>query len=147
MDSMTGLGNRAAWEVMLAVAHARAERYDEPAVILLLDLDGLKAINDRDGHLIGDLAIRLTADVLVRVTRRPDRVARLGGDEFGVIAQPCTDDNADALVARIQATMTEEGIEASVGSAAHDPSEPILQTWQRADARMYATKERRRGLR
>jgi diguanylate cyclase (GGDEF)-like protein len=145
IDRMTGLGNRAAWEHMLELAHARAERYHEPAVVIVVDLDDLKTINDRDGHLAGDFTIRITAEALTRSTRRPDWVARLGGDEFGIIAQPCTEHHAALLVERIHDTLLEEQIRASVGQAAHDPSRPILETWQLADADMYAVKSRHKA--
>jgi diguanylate cyclase (GGDEF)-like protein len=132
---------------MLAIAHARAERYDESAVIVVLDLDGLKAINDREGHLVGDLTIRVAGDVLVRVTRRPDQVARLGGDEFGIIAQPCIAQHAEVLVSRLQEALTAQGVRASIGWTAHHPERPIIETWAEADEDMYAAKERRRSAR
>jgi len=146
-DGLTGLPNRRAWERMLAEAEARATRYAEPAAVLALDLDDLKTVNDREGHLGGDLLIRVAADVLARVIRRPDRVARVGGDEFGLIAIPCGREQADVLSVRLRSALAEVGVEASLGVEIHDPERTLRETWNRADAAMYHDKQTRRRQR
>jgi diguanylate cyclase len=145
LDSLTGLGNRLAWDLVLDVVHARAVRYGEPAVVVIIDLDDLKRLNDSEGHLAGDLALCVLADTLVSVTREPDRVARLGGDEFGVVAQPCTEANAELLVERLHDALEANGVRASIGWAAHDPARHIRETYAMADLGMYTAKGRRKA--
>ena len=85
-DVLTGLPNRRGLAEALARAIARAQRSGLPLAVLALDLDGLKAINDRYGHPAGDAALVEVAARLRRIIRRSDLVARLGGDEFAIIA-------------------------------------------------------------
>ncbi|MFL5251185.1 MAG: diguanylate cyclase, partial [Myxococcales bacterium] len=80
-DPLTGLSNRRAFDALFDEELYRAKRSARPLTLMLVDLDGLKTINDDYGHAAGDLALRLVADVL-RAQRRTDRCARLGGDEF-----------------------------------------------------------------
>ncbi len=84
-DENTGLLNRRGFVEALDRAVARGQRYEEPAVLLLIDLDGFKATNDTFGHPAGDLVLTAVANVLTKITRKVDDVARLGGDEFAVI--------------------------------------------------------------
>lgn len=83
-DSMTGLGNRAAFERGLEQALARFEREGQPFLLLYCDCNGFKAINDTHGHDIGDAILGIVAEGL-RTTGDPDRVFRLGGDEFALL--------------------------------------------------------------
>jgi diguanylate cyclase (GGDEF)-like protein len=85
-DPLTGLPNRRALAEALERAIARAQRSGLPLAVLVLDLDGFKAINDRHGHPAGDATLVEVAARLRRTIRRSDLVARLGGDEFAVIA-------------------------------------------------------------
>jgi diguanylate cyclase (GGDEF)-like protein len=84
-DELTGLLNRRGFQHELARALARAERTLETGLLVLCDLDGFKAVNDRHGHLAGDAVLCAVADLLAAKTRRSDYVARLGGDEFAVL--------------------------------------------------------------
>ena len=84
-DPLTGLANRRALERTLASALARAAARGRAAAVLVLDLDGFKAINDSHGHAAGDAALREVARRLRRCVRERDLVARLGGDEFVVL--------------------------------------------------------------
>ena len=93
-DPLTGLSNRRAFDTLFDEELYRCERMRRPLALLLVDLDGLKGINDEYGHASGDVALKLVADIL-KSNRRTDRSARLGGDEFAVLL-PDTDP-ADAI--------------------------------------------------
>jgi len=84
-DALTGLANRRSLERTLAAALARAAGRAQSVGLLMLDLDGFKAINDTHGHAAGDEALREVARRLRRCVRERDLVARLGGDEFVVV--------------------------------------------------------------
>jgi diguanylate cyclase (GGDEF)-like protein len=90
-DALTGLANRALFFERLQQRISPGRRQVEPLAILILDLDGLKRVNDNYGHRAGDAAIRETALRISRIPRRSDIVARLGGDEFGVILNEISD--------------------------------------------------------
>ncbi|MDX6592185.1 MAG: hypothetical protein QOJ13_1381 [Gaiellales bacterium] len=84
-DQLTGLYNRRAFEERLEEERSRAARTGDPLALLVIDLDGLKAINDAGGHLAGDEALRLAAEALRNSIRQSDLPCRPGGDEFAVI--------------------------------------------------------------
>ncbi|MFN8559773.1 MAG: diguanylate cyclase [Dehalococcoidia bacterium] len=86
IDDLTGLANRHAFLLRLRSEVARARRHHTSFSLVLLDLDGLKDINDTFGYQIGDQALRRFARTLVRRLRAEDLAARIGGDEFAVIA-------------------------------------------------------------
>lgn len=88
-DPLTGLANRRAFDTLFDEELYRCARTRRPLALLLVDLDGLKGINDEYGHAAGDVALKLVADIL-KSNRRTDRSARLGGDEFAVLL-PDTD--------------------------------------------------------
>ena len=97
VDSLTGLANRRAFDEALTVEIARAERDGSAMSVALVDLDGLKRINDRFGHLAGDRVLAEVARALERSIRTGDRCFRWGGDEFAVLL-PGTDRGAAAYV-------------------------------------------------
>lgn len=80
-----GLLNRRAFKRALSSHVAHVDRYGPTGALLILDLDGLKIINDTGGHPAGDRAITTVAEILVKRLRSTDIVARLGGDEYAVI--------------------------------------------------------------
>ena len=104
---------------------SEARRYREPLALLLMDLDGLKAINDRFGHQAGDEAIRQLADVIRAQLRETDLAARWGGDEFAVMAPNTSKDAALALAERIRGSIPggsgEWHLSGSFGVATVDP--------------------------
>jgi len=85
MDKLTGLYNRRKLDELLAVEVARAERYNRPLSIILLDIDRFKSINDTHGHLVGDTVLIETAGRLKNAIRSCDIAGRWGGDEFLII--------------------------------------------------------------
>jgi diguanylate cyclase (GGDEF)-like protein len=100
-DPLTGLPNRRYLSERLKNELARAERYNHPLSLLMLDLDGFKECNDSRGHLYGDGILRNIADTLFQTVRSMDIVARYGGDEFIVIlpetAEPLARDIAERV--------------------------------------------------
>lgn len=141
---MTGLANRRAWDRLSAAEDDRCRRYGHPACVLVVDLDGLKAVNDHSGHAAGDDLLRRAAAVLRAAARRTDLVARVGGDEFGVLAVDIEPADGVAQAERLHAALAVAGIDATVGVAARPPDGnlTLTETWRRAN--MYQHKRRRR---
>jgi diguanylate cyclase (GGDEF)-like protein len=146
-DSLTGVGNRAAWdEAMASMASGDGEALS--FAILSIDLDELKSVNDRFGHATGDAVIRGAANLLNASIRTGDLLARVGGDEFLVLL-PAADAKAARRVARRigrhlafwRVTEHDLAPEMSVGWAVAN-GDPRL-AMQRADERMYLAKRRR----
>jgi diguanylate cyclase (GGDEF)-like protein len=114
VDHLTGLLNRRAIESLTERELKRAERQGSTTAFLLIDVDGLKAINDSGGHRAGDTAIRAVADALRRVSRGTDSCGRWGGDEFALLACD-TDVNAcRSLAERIRREVEDAGAKATV---------------------------------
>ncbi|MEO8358976.1 MAG: GGDEF domain-containing protein [Vicinamibacteria bacterium] len=102
VDHLTGLPNRRALEERIGEECARAVRHRAPLSFLLLDVDGLKGINDSGGHGAGDEALRGVAAVILGATRIDDLSARWGGDEFAILAPRTDADQAFILAERIR---------------------------------------------
>jgi len=109
-DPLTGLANRRLLDKRLREELARVDRYNHPLALMLLDLDGLKTVNDRRGHEAGDNAIRAVARTLQKTCRSTDLAARFGGDEFAILAPNITELEARTLAERIRKSL---GMEAS----------------------------------
>lgn len=106
VDAKTGLYNYATFIDRLRDELGRAERYGHTLSVIMMDVDGLKALNDQRGHLAGDEAIVGLAEVLRTTLRTSDICGRFGGDEFAVIAP-----HTDALLARkLAERILEEGL-------------------------------------
>jgi diguanylate cyclase (GGDEF)-like protein len=138
-DHLTGLHNRRGWDDAVDREEARTDRSEARAAMAVVDLDGLKRINDEQGHLAGDLLIRRSANVLTSLFRGSDVVARIGGDEFAVLVVDLVDDAA-SVADRIRRSFEGSGIEASVGVATQAPGERLRDVFHRADLAMYAHK-------
>ncbi|RZU98322.1 GGDEF domain-containing protein [Spiribacter vilamensis] len=143
-DYLTGLNNRRGWESAVAQEELRTAHYGEPVGVLVIDLDGLKPVNDEQGHEAGDALIRGAAGALREAVRPNDVVARLGGDEFGVLAFNCNPNCIEGVVERVRAALEASEVSASIGSAIHYPARRFNQTVGEADGRMYADKFSRR---
>ncbi len=107
-DSLTGLANRRLLDRRLREELARVDRYKNSLSLMLLDLDGLKCLNDRKGHEAGDNAIRAVARTLLKTCRSTDVTARFGGDEFAVLAPNVTELEARTLAERIRRSLSME---------------------------------------
>jgi diguanylate cyclase (GGDEF)-like protein/PAS domain S-box-containing protein len=147
IDSLTELPNRRAFDEAIIACRADVDRGDHP-VMVVLDLDQLKGINDQAGHAVGDEAIRTAARAIGKRIRDTDQAFRIGGDEFAVILRG---GNAAAIEARLASPIPfgdEEPLEVSVGSASCgiDGTDP-MDVFRVADERMYNVKRARRATR
>jgi predicted signal transduction protein with EAL and GGDEF domain len=100
-DGLTGLRNRRAWDAELERVLANAARTGHGVCVMLLDLDGLKQVNDEQGHQAGDRILKTAASAWSGVVRVGDLIARVGGDEFGIVLPGCTPKGAEALGQRL----------------------------------------------
>ena len=139
-DALTGLANRRAWDAVLAAEEVRCQRYGHPASVLVVDLDGLKTVNDTQGHAAGDRLLCRAAELLRGAARHSDVVARLGGDEFGLLAVETPGEGGRATAERVRAALRAGGVGASVGVGARAPGVALLAAWQDADRAMYDEK-------
>ena len=107
-DPLTGLPNRLLFNDRLSAAVSRAERHDTRFAVIFLDLDRFKAVNDSQGHPVGDQVLREVAGRLDSMVRKTDTLARLGGDEFILLAEEITDErNAEQLASKLLAELLE----------------------------------------
>ncbi|HZO62661.1 MAG TPA: GGDEF domain-containing protein [Gaiellaceae bacterium] len=149
VDELTGLFNRRGLLVVGEQALYRARRDGRAVVLLFLDLDGLKRINDTHGHGTGDEVLRAVADVLRTAVRESDIAARIGGDEFGLLLF-ADGESTEHVVERIQAGARSARVErrlpcdvsVSVGTCAIDPRTPgsVEDLLAQADRAMYQRK-------
>lgn len=152
-DSMTGLANRALFMDRLRKSVTQSERDQRPVGVLIIDMDGLKRINDTHGHRIGDAVIIEFAHRIKDGTRSSDTVARLGGDEFGVLlASVQLPTDLDQAVRRIDAEIRtpfnfedkQYELRGSIGAAISSvDGQEMEQLLEIADQRMYAVKRQR----
>jgi len=148
-DPLTGLPNRRVFEELLGRVVARAAR-GTGATLLMADLDGFKALNDRLGHPAGDEGLRRVGGALAAIVRPGDLVARLGGDEFGVLLLgEGRVEGALPIAERLRAAVAALAFEAeegplrlglSVGIATIDGRLDSQEVVARADAALYAAK-------
>jgi len=103
-DPLTGLGNRSLFQQRFEQAVSRRPR-PRGLALLLVDLDGFKAVNDSRGHAVGDLVLRLMAERLRSVTRDGDTLARVGGDEFVLLCPDATPGAAAEIAERVLAVV------------------------------------------
>lgn len=140
-DALTGVGNRHAWERWLTTLEEDFADLGDPTVIIVVDLDDFKAVNDGPGgHAAGDELLSSAAATIAGLARPADRVARIGGDEFGMIVHDCTAAQAPAMVERIVGALAAQGIEASAGAAPLVVGEDVQTAVKRADEAMFASK-------
>ncbi|RED50895.1 GGDEF domain-containing protein [Aestuariispira insulae] len=148
-DEVTGILNRRGFRKALERSLERARRQDESGVLLMIDLDGFKQINDTFGHTAGDLVLASVATLLSRQTRQLDAVSRLGGDEFAVILSGTSKDlgskKAKQLSDSLNAlTVPWRGqsikVAASVGVEYYGPDTDADVIMHQADVNMYSSK-------
>ncbi|GGK08203.1 diguanylate cyclase AdrA [Luteimonas terricola] len=149
IDVLTGLRNRRGWNEAMAAELARHARTRRPAVLMLVDVDNFKAVNDNHGHVAGDEVLRSVAGVLAACTRDIDTPARYGGDEFGVLLAETSLAGALCVAERVRlAFLDQRPDEAaaqdctlSIGLSEVDLSVITTDEWlTRADAAMYRAK-------
>ena len=145
IDALTGLYNRRGWDRFLEHEEARYRRFGDVGSVVVLDLDGVKSVNDEFGHDAGDAHLRKAAQVLRENTRAVDIVARLGGDEFGILAANTSPEQAEVLVDRLEQRLAAAGTPGSIGHAPYSIGTGFQGSWRTADELMYQRKRARRG--
>lgn len=143
-DMLTGLTNRRGWDQTVAEAEERCQRESLNACVIVIDLDGLKLINDTQGHAKGDEFIRRASLALRLGARREDCLARLGGDEFACLSVNLPPEHAGILLKRLSASLQKANVAASLGHAMRDLAGSIPAAFQEADHAMYAHKRARK---
>ncbi len=145
-DPLTGLSNRRHLEEQLRHALALHKRYETPFALLVLDVDGLKRINDSKGHKAGDRLLVQVAVATRRTLRSTDTAARIGGDEFCVLATNQTAAAAEPLAQRIvdaveAETEGERGVGVSIGVVScPEHGDDVDALMEMADQAMYRAK-------
>ncbi len=144
-DHLTGLYNRRFAMNAVDQEIARARRQGEPLAVIMVDLDGLKQINDRFGHVAGDQAIRFAAHALSAVLRESDYAARIGGDELVAVLPGCDEELLAGVLERLQLAATHEAAEGvtstvSAGGAVLRETDNAQTLLDRADAALYEAK-------
>lgn len=148
-DPLTGLPNRLLFDDRFAHAIEQAARQQERCLLMFLDLDGFKGVNDTMGHAVGDELLRIVSERLKGTLRQSDSLARLGGDEFVILAGSADSDHAATLAQKIldtlrtPITLSDETItiSGSIGIAMfpdHGTDRHLLM--RAADIAMYAAK-------
>lgn len=147
-DGLTQVLNRRAWSERTELQLADAKRYGHPMIMLMIDLDRFKQINDRRGHATGDQALQLTASVLREELRSGDLVGRYGGEEFCVLLSHTNEAAALAFDQRLRQRLRRRSeqelgftLEYSAGLTAHRSRDSALDDLlRRADAALYEAK-------
>ncbi|MEA2646039.1 MAG: hypothetical protein QOE92_1122 [Chloroflexota bacterium] len=154
VDILTAVANRRAVEEKVNEEWERAVRYRRPLAVLLVDVDHLKAINDRHGHAAGDRLLRAVADRLKAVLRGGDMLGRVGGDEFVVICPETDAAAAQQLADRLmQAAVADPldvedmklSISLSIGWAVRESERQPQELLRAADDALYRAKAEGRG--
>lgn len=155
-DTLTPLYNRRYFINALNDHRKRLGRYGTRSILVFVDVDGLKRINDTHGHNAGDYALIHIAGLLTANVRTTDIVARIGGDEFALILEELTKHEALAKIAQLQQAILQAPCEygdvllvlgASFGMAVMLESDTDEALIARADADMYANKRKMRDQR
>lgn len=153
-DVLTGLANRRSFTERLRQEQALLQRGNEPACLLMMDLDHFKRINDVHGHHVGDQALQLFADLCRSVFRAADVVGRWGGEEFLALLPATGVEQAQAVAQRVHAALAQQplpGIEppqqlsVSMGLTLFDPLRPLDVTLRLLDSALYTAKREGRS--
>lgn len=149
-DHLTGIANRAQFELAVASEIQQAMRTGEEFSVLCMDLDGFKEVNDEHGHAAGDDILREVSSRLQGQLREGDTVARLGGDEFGIVMRRGTAEEALALCKRLVAAVEQPvtlssgktvAVGMSVGQASFSTAACTAEALMaQADRALYASK-------
>ena len=134
-DPLTKLLNRQSF-------YCDSEMYfSDLSAFVTMDMDGLKQINDNEGHIAGDLAIKTVADCFWNASKRNQRVYRVGGDEYVILCLNCEEEDVKSLVSRIKQELAETKYSCSIGYAMKENDSTIDSLYKLADSRMYEEKK------
>ena len=151
-DVMTGLANRAYFDVTLSQKVKQSRRGNDISALLLIDLDGFKSINDTYGHDAGDSVLKITAERMRHSVRETDFCARIGGDEFCCIVSRMSNAfDVESVASKLIKTIAlpiplNEGMEVSVGASIGiamfgvESSLSVNELYKEADGYLYAAK-------
>jgi diguanylate cyclase (GGDEF)-like protein/PAS domain S-box-containing protein len=155
IDELTNLPNRRAFFIQGEKEVSRAQRYETPFSMLMLDLDDFKNINDTYGHDVGDFVLQQFSHTLIENIREIDTAARMGGEEFSILLPDTEIKNAIKLAERIRSAIEQKCIQvqnhnihltASIGVAAYGKNTASLEAIiKRADNFMYRAKNQGRN--
>lgn len=151
VDNLTGIFNRRHFFLLAQREFERAERYDRPFAVIMLDIDHFKRVNDTLGHSVGDQTLQAFAKLCERTIRRVDLIGRYGGEEFSIILPETNLEQARAAAERLRKVIEEFEVvtnngtvrlTVSVGiSARTSQHETLAALIDRADGGLYAAKE------
>ncbi len=152
-DKLTGLFNRQYFDALFAHVLNNVGRHTTRLSLALFDVDNLKAVNDREGHLAGDQYLQSVSLLAREHIRKNDVIARWGGDEFVILLQECDGESAMRLMNNIrqivESTLNQEGDEIqlsiSVGVAEFEANDTCETLLTRADAQLYEAKRKGRN--
>lgn len=146
-DSLTSLGNRRYFDETIVRMIQQAERSQMPFVLMLLDLDNFKQVNDKFGHQEGDKILQEFAQGLNDSVRGNDIIFRFGGDEFAILLDNCSGQTANIVASRVRHicsthnNLARHGISASIGCAKWQNADSEKTLFSRADNALYNAKE------
>jgi diguanylate cyclase len=155
IDKLTGVNNRTAYDKKITETIANIKRYNEPAALMICDIDCFKIINDTYGHNIGDLALKKFATLLIEKLRETDFVARYGGEEFAVILPHLPLDEAKASGERVRENIYKSIfsykendilLTVSVGISTFRKDDTAISVFERADRALYLAKHSGRNV-
>jgi diguanylate cyclase (GGDEF)-like protein len=156
-DALTGLANRRSFELALAREIDRVARAGEPALLLALDIDHFKRVNDTHGHASGDVVLKAVAAALLDCVRPMDLVARVGGEEFAIVMPNCPPSFGETVAERVRRRVEDMPVTIGLGQQIHVSvsiggafapqwvrSSPAF--WiERADVQLYRAKDEGRN--
>lgn len=151
-DALTGLANRRHFEMVLAREIDRVARAGEPALLLLLDIDHFKRVNDEHGHAAGDMVLKAVAECLLECVRPMDTVGRVGGEEFAIVLPNCPPAFGPTVAARMRTRIERRAVKIGLsqqisvtvslgGAFAPQWVRSSVRLWfERADLQLYNAK-------
>ncbi|ACI19792.1 diguanylate cyclase [Dictyoglomus thermophilum] len=153
-DSLTGLYNRRGFITLAEHTMSLAKRLRKNLILIFIDLDNMKWINDNLGHNVGDLALKETADILKKTFRENDLIARIGGDEFVVLGVVEKEEDKNEVLNRLRAKVEASNerkdrnfkLSLSIGTVFHTPDSnySIEELLEIADKLMYEEKKKKK---
>lgn len=144
-DALTGLLNRRGWDKIVEDAQERSQSFGDAMAVAVIDLDGLKKVNDAQGHAAGDLLLQQASEALKTLAQQGCHIARYGGDEFTILANGISPAQASSYFQRFERALHDAEVSASIGFCAVESGRSsVVQSLARADELMYQNKGRQK---